>query len=53
MKKSDQLIDIGPGAGELGGEIVSNGTDQIMETDTLTAKYLRREEIPCPHIDGC
>ncbi len=50
MRQADQLIDIGPGAGELGGEIVFNGTfDEMLETDTLTAKYLSgREEIPLP-----
>jgi excinuclease ABC subunit A len=50
MRRADQLIDIGPGAGELGGEIVFNGSfDEMLKTDTLTAQYLSgREEIPLP-----
>ncbi len=50
MRKADQLIDIGPGAGELGGEIVFNGTfEQMLDTDTLTAQYLSgRANIPLP-----
>jgi len=41
MKKADQLIDIGPGAGELGGEIVFTGQlPALIQSDTLTAKYL-------------
>mgnify|MGYP001272963955 FL=1 len=41
MKAADQIIDIGPEAGSLGGELVAQGTfDEILKTDTLTAKYL-------------
>lgn len=42
MKQSDYLVDIGPYAGENGGEIVFNGTfDQLQKADSsLTAKYL-------------
>lgn len=52
MKKADRLIDMGPGAGELGGEVVFNGTFKtIFKEDTLTAKYLSgREEITVPEI---
>lgn len=52
MRKANQLIDIGPGAGELGGEIVFNGDiDQLIEADTLTAQYLTgRRDIPLPDI---
>jgi excinuclease ABC subunit A len=38
---ADHVIDIGPGAGELGGEIVAQGTpNQIMKSNGLTGKYL-------------
>src|SRR5690606_467280 len=41
MKAADQIIDIGPEAGSLGGELVAQGTyDEIIKADTLTAKYL-------------
>lgn len=38
---ADYVVDIGPGAGKFGGEIVFNGTvDELYKSDTLTAKYL-------------
>lgn len=51
MLASDKLIDIGPGAGELGGEVVFQGTTEtlIKKGSSLTAKYLRGElEIKAP-----
>ncbi|MEM6264892.1 MAG: excinuclease ABC subunit UvrA [Bacteroidota bacterium] len=52
MKKADQLIDIGPGAGELGGEVIFTGTYKtLLKKNTLTARYLSgKEEIPVPTI---
>ena len=42
MRQADWIIDVGPGAGKHGGEIVAQGTySQIKQTDTLTAKYLK------------
>ena len=41
MLAADYVIDIGPGAGRKGGEVVFQGTPkQLLKTDTLTAKYL-------------
>jgi excinuclease ABC subunit A len=41
MRAADHIIDIGPEAGTFGGELVANGTfEDILKTDTLTAKYL-------------
>jgi excinuclease ABC subunit A len=42
---SDYVIDLGPGAGERGGEVVVEGTpDQIRESPTsLTGRYLKEE----------
>ena len=38
---ADHVVDIGPGAGRLGGKIVAQGTpDEILKTQTLTAQYL-------------
>jgi excinuclease ABC subunit A len=51
MKAADYIIDLGPEAGSLGGEIVFSGTfnQLIKEGQSLTAKYLRGEmEIPVP-----
>ncbi|MAO41750.1 MAG: excinuclease ABC subunit A [Pseudohongiella sp.] len=51
IRSADHLIDIGPGAGVHGGEIVAQGTidDIIAEPRSLTGQYLsnkRRIEIP-------
>ncbi|HSB09041.1 MAG TPA: excinuclease ABC subunit UvrA [Blastocatellia bacterium] len=45
MLSSDKVIDIGPGAGELGGEVVFQGSTEalIKRGQSLTAKYLRGE----------
>lgn len=44
MREADYVVDIGPKAGRLGGEIMFAGTPaEMLHTDTLTAKYLRRE----------
>lgn len=52
MRVSDQLLDLGPRAGEQGGEIVYQGAfESIMANgvSTLTAQYLKGEKcIPVP-----
>ncbi len=50
MLAANHVIDIGPGAGKHGGEIVGEGTPQhFLTQDTLTAQYLRGEkEIEIP-----
>ncbi|MEE4000925.1 excinuclease ABC subunit UvrA [Tenacibaculum sp. FZY0031] len=50
IKNADFVLDIGPGAGRHGGEIVSEGNfDDLKSHDTLTADYLsRRKEIEVP-----
>lgn len=52
MRKADHLIDIGPGAGELGGEVVFEGDfKQILKGKTLTSNYLSgSDEIAVPAI---
>lgn len=53
MLAADFVVDIGPGAGEHGGEVVAAGTAQeIMEhEDSITGAYLsRRIEIPVPKV---
>ncbi|HJF37080.1 MAG TPA: excinuclease ABC subunit UvrA [Clostridium perfringens] len=51
MREADYIVDIGPGAGEHGGEIVASGTlDKIMSNEnSLTGKYLtgaKKVELP-------
>lgn len=51
MRAADYLVDIGPGAGEHGGQIVSSGTPQkvIKDKKSLTGQYLsgkKRIEVP-------
>src|SRR3979411_1638194 len=51
IRASDNLIDIGPGRGERGGELVFNGTrdDLVLRGESLTADYLSgRKSIPVP-----
>src|SRR5436853_747979 len=51
IRSADYVVDLGPGAGELGGHIVGVGTpDEIMANpDSLTGRYLARAlAIPVP-----
>ncbi|HET9020857.1 MAG TPA: excinuclease ABC subunit UvrA, partial [Ornithinibacter sp.] len=50
---ADWVVDIGPGAGEHGGQVVHSGTveDLLTHPDSLTGKYLSgRREIPTPQV---
>lgn len=45
MLASDYIIDMGPGAGRLGGNVIFQGsTKEMLLTDSLTAQYLRDEK---------
>ena len=50
MEKADYIIDMGPGAGRLGGKVVFAGTPkEIAGSDSLTAQYLNDvKEIAVP-----
>jgi excinuclease ABC subunit A len=51
IRAADHIIDIGPGAGKHGGEIVAEGTldDILAEQKSLTGKYLSgKEKIDVP-----
>ena len=56
MLQSDYLVDIGPGAGRKGGNVVFEGTpDQMLKEHTLTSDYLngtRRIEVPAVRRKG-
>ncbi len=47
---ADHIVDLGPGAGRLGGELVANGSPKmILKGKTLTSAYLSQsKEIPIP-----
>ncbi len=51
IREADEIIDIGPLAGRLGGEVVFQGTHEQLESnsESMTAKYLTgREKIDVP-----
>ena len=51
MREADCIVDIGPGAGEHGGELVAIGTaEEIMENpNSITGQYLSgKKKIPVP-----
>ncbi len=51
IRAADYLLDMGPGAGELGGKLLASGTlkELIQSPDSLTGKYLRGQlSIPVP-----
>ncbi|MCI5649382.1 MAG: excinuclease ABC subunit UvrA [Fusicatenibacter sp.] len=53
MRAADCVVDIGPGAGEHGGELVAIGTaeDLMKNPDSITGKYLSGElKIPVPKV---
>ena len=50
MRAADAIIDIGPEAGSLGGQVVAQGNfNEVIQQDTLTANYLNgKAEIKVP-----
>ncbi len=52
MRSSDYIVDMGPKAGRLGGEVVFQGTiDEMLKKDTLSACYLNKKlQIPVPEV---
>ena len=53
MREADYLVDIGPGAGKHGGEIVAIGTpEEVMQSKkSITAQYLRgKNKIEIPNL---
>lgn len=45
MKAADRIIDLGPGAGEQGGQVVFSGSypELLSSSNSLTGKYLKEE----------
>ncbi|WP_321517335.1 excinuclease ABC subunit UvrA [uncultured Bacteroides sp.] len=56
MFAADYIVDMGPKAGRLGGEVVFAGTpEEMIKTDTLTSQYLngkKKIEIPAKRRKG-
>ncbi len=50
VQAADYVIDMGPGAGELGGQVVASGTpDEVAQADSATGRYLSgRAALPKP-----
>ena len=51
MRAADFIVDVGPGAGEHGGQVVASGTEEDLEKcpQSVTGKYLSGElKIPVP-----
>ncbi|MFX1581049.1 MAG: hypothetical protein ACFFCJ_02265 [Promethearchaeota archaeon] len=46
IRAADHVIDLGPKAGALGGEVVAEGTpSDIIQANTITGKWLRSENV--------
>ena len=56
MRRADWLVDVGPGAGALGGDVCYNGpASEAPEASCITAEYLagkRRIEVPAKRRKG-
>lgn len=50
MRAADYIVDMGPGAGRLGGNVVFQGSlEKMMKANTVTAQYLQGvKKIPIP-----
>ncbi|HKK43902.1 MAG TPA: excinuclease ABC subunit UvrA [Balneolaceae bacterium] len=49
IEHADYVLDLGPGAGEYGGEIVTQGKPDELDPNSMTAKFLKDEEtVPYP-----
>src|SRR3989442_14621699 len=52
-RAADHIVELGPGSGERGGEIVFNGSQAEFQkaTHSLTARYINgREAVPVPPL---
>ncbi|MBN2776100.1 MAG: ATP-binding cassette domain-containing protein [Bacteroidales bacterium] len=49
MLEADYLIELGKGAGEEGGQVIASGhPKEVQKEETITAKFLKKIEIPEP-----
>jgi excinuclease ABC subunit A len=53
IRAADHVIDLGPGAGTLGGRIVSEGKPaDIIKANTITGKWLQKDQLEKPAQKG-
>jgi excinuclease ABC subunit A len=53
MQLADQIIDLGPGAGVFGGEVVAQGSASTLDGRSVTADYLKGiKSVSFPHAAG-
>jgi len=53
MRKADYIIDLGPGAGSEGGEIIFSGTpEKLMHSKLLTGQYLSGKLVAVSGVSG-
>lgn len=45
IEEADYVVDMGPGAGEHGGEIVTEGAPEDLDPESMTAKFLDDDEV--------
>src|SRR5699024_4893125 len=45
IEHADHVVDIGPGAGEHGGHIITQGPPDALDPNSMTAKFLNDEEV--------
>ncbi|MDZ7717045.1 MAG: excinuclease ABC subunit UvrA [Balneolaceae bacterium] len=45
IEHADYVLDLGPGAGDYGGEIVTEGKPEDLDPESMTAKFLKDEEV--------
>lgn len=45
IEHADYVVDVGPGAGAHGGHIVTKGTPDELDPESMTAKFLNDEEV--------
>jgi excinuclease ABC subunit A len=52
IEEADFIVDIGPGAGKFGGEVIFSGTyEELKNSSTLTSEYMtRKKDISSCHI---
>jgi len=51
IESADWIVELGPGGGHQGGEVVFSGSkDEFLTTDTLTARYIKGIDRIAPHF---